>query len=64
MDIRLPFAEQFYAGDILEQISAFERDISIPGDLSPVQAGVGPDAGWVYSGKTAEYVCSGLQSIT
>lgn len=64
MDIRLPFAEQFYAGDILEQISAFERDISIPGDLSPVKAGVVPHAGWVYSGKTAAYVFTAIQSIS
>ncbi len=58
MNIRQPYAPNFYSGDIKYQIEDFLSDFQVPHDIPVPVAGVVPHAGWVFSGGVAAKVFS------
>lgn len=56
MNIRKPYAHQFYRGSIGEQMSSFLEDCEVNNPEKPVTSGIVPHAGWFFSGRVAARV--------
>jgi len=56
MKVRKPYAENFYSGNIQQQVEEFTAGFEPPKELKKPVAGVVPHAGWMFSGRVAAKV--------